>query len=44
MDKIQETSYIIKRLNKYFMNEITNYEFIKNVCSHFDKFKSEEKN
>lgn len=42
MDKIQETSFIIKQLNNLFTGELKNHEFIKYVCSYFDTIKQED--
>lgn len=41
MDKFKETSDVIEKLNLFFEKKITNYKFIKNVCTHFDKLKGE---
>jgi len=42
MDRIQETSNIIKKLNLFFQKEISNSEFIKEVCFYFDQLKDEQ--
>jgi ERCC4-related helicase len=42
MDRIQETSSIVKKLNLFFQNEISRSEFIKSVCSYFDTIKEEQ--
>lgn len=42
MDKVQETSAIIKQLNNLFENGIEDYEFINVVCSYFDAIKQED--
>jgi len=39
MDRLKEASIIVKELNKYFRQEIKNYEFITIVCGYFDKIK-----
>ncbi len=42
MDRIKEASIVVKALNKYFREEIPNYEFITIVCGYFDKIKDIE--
>ena len=42
MDRIQETSFVIKELNRLFENEIEKHEFITIVCSYFDTIKNEK--
>ena len=42
MDRIQETSFVIKKLNDLFKNKIKDYEFINIVCSYFDAIKEDE--
>jgi len=42
MDRIQETSFVIKELNRLFENEIEDYELISIVCSYFDIIKNEK--
>jgi len=42
MDRIKEASIVVKELNKYFKQEIKNYEFITIVCGYFDKIKNIE--
>ena len=42
MDRIQETSNIIKKLNLFFQKKISNSEFIKEVCFYFDQLKDEQ--
>ena len=39
MDRVKETAFIIKQLNRLNNHEIHNYEFIKDVCCFFDKIK-----
>ncbi len=42
MDRIQETSFVIKQLNRLFEKKIEDYEFIGNVCSYFDVIKEDK--
>ena len=42
MDRVKETSFVIKQLNDLFEDVIKDYEFIKIVCSYFDVIKEEE--
>lgn len=42
MDRIEEATNLIKALNTYRNNELEDYEFIKIVCSYFDKIKQED--
>lgn len=42
MDRIEETTNLIKALNTYRNDELEDYEFIKIVCSYFDKIKQED--
>ena len=39
MDKVQEASFVIKQLNKYYQKELADHELIKDVCGYFDKMK-----
>lgn len=39
MDRIKETSFVIKQLNKFLSNQIQDYEFIQDVCAYFDLIK-----
>lgn len=39
MDRVKETAFIIKQLNRLNNNEIQNDEFIKDVCCYFDEIK-----
>ena len=42
MDRIEEATNLIKALNTYRNDELEDYEFIKIVCSYFDKIKQED--
>ncbi len=42
MDKIEEAASVIVSLNDYRDGKIEDYDFIKSVCSYFDKIKDEE--
>ena len=44
MDRISETSFIIKQLNKYSNHEISDYDFINSVCKYYDQIKNRELN
>ncbi|MGE4444792.1 MAG: helicase-related protein [Candidatus Altimarinota bacterium] len=39
MDRVKEASNLVKQLNAYRKKEIEDYDFIKVVCSYFDKVK-----
>lgn len=39
MDRVNEASNLVKQLNAYRKKEIEDYDFIKVVCSYFDKVK-----
>ncbi|NVJ67603.1 MAG: DEAD/DEAH box helicase family protein [Gammaproteobacteria bacterium] len=42
MDRVEETASIVKELNLYFNNKISDHEFVKKVCLYFDKIKNEK--
>ncbi len=42
MDRVKETTDLILALNKYNEGELEDYQFIKKVCSYFDKIKTEQ--
>ena len=42
MDKIKEATSVVVSLNNYRNQKIQDFELIKDVCSYFDKIKSEE--
>lgn len=42
MDRIEEAASIIRELNLFFAKKISEYDFIKKVCSYFDKVKNIE--
>lgn len=44
MDRIEETTNVIKQLNKFNSNQITNDSLVKSVCDYFDLIKSDNLN
>lgn len=42
MDRIKETSNVIKDINRYKNKEIEDYTLIKSVCNYFDEIKDED--
>lgn len=39
MDRVEEATAIVKDLNLFYAKEISEYDFVKRVCSYFDKIK-----